>query len=210
MISISTETQTNRIVVASVSKAYIVPCPKLLMRRIFARKLDDCPFCADSHKITFHGVCKPCLVQRWLDNRGCLTPNYHRKALPDALHLLQDIILAHEINDSHYQLHIFFVNPNKNGIVQDIDYGKKKGILKSQVSIGLEVCEQHTGHGLTFNILMWKTALARSLSGMGRPIVKSKKSPSRRVPDDLSLPEAVYGWPSSVLLPISESLSYLE
>jgi len=60
------------------------------------------PFGRNCHKIPLHRICKTGFVEgRLNDCRGFTTDN-HRETLSNTLHLLQNIILPHKVNDSNH------------------------------------------------------------------------------------------------------------
>jgi hypothetical protein len=79
------------------------------------------PLGRDSHEVSLHGSCKSTLVQWWLNDRRRFATNHHGKALAHALHLLEDIVLTHKINNSDHKLVVFRIHAHKNRVVQDID-----------------------------------------------------------------------------------------
>mmetsp|Transcript_9237 Transcript_9237/g.17387 ORF Transcript_9237/g.17387 Transcript_9237/m.17387 type:complete len:100 (-) Transcript_9237:6015-6314(-) len=76
--------------------------------------LDGCPLVRNRHKISLHSSNKSGLVQRWLDNSGGFASNDHGDRFPNSLHLFQDIILAHEVNNAYHKLVLFFIDTNKD------------------------------------------------------------------------------------------------
>jgi hypothetical protein len=73
-----------------------------------------CPFAGNGHEVPFHSVSETCFIKRWLDDCRSLAANNHRKTFTDTFHLLQDIILAHEVDDAHYKFHSLLVNSNQD------------------------------------------------------------------------------------------------
>jgi hypothetical protein len=122
--------------------------------------LDRCPFAGNCHKISFHSIGEACFIQWWLDDSRRLTTDHHGETLADTFHLLQNVILTHEINHSDNQFHGVLVNTNQNGIIKDVDDGEEQSILgirqrRGNVSflMAADVCEQQ-GNTLTLRILM--------------------------------------------------------
>jgi hypothetical protein len=97
--------------------------------RLARDMLDRCPFAWNCHEVSFHSNGETCLVKWRLDDSRRLTTDHHGKTLADTFHLLQNIVLSHEINHSDNQFHGFLVNTNENGIIKDVNDGEEQSIL---------------------------------------------------------------------------------
>lgn len=45
-------------------------------------------------------------------------------------HLLEDIVLSHEVNDTHHKLLVIFIHANQDGIIEYINDGEKQSIVQ--------------------------------------------------------------------------------
>lgn len=87
------------------------------------------PFWRDSHKISLHCIRESSFVEWWLNDSRCFASHNHRETFSYSLHLLQDIVLPHEVDYSNDKLIRVFVNANQDRIVKNVDDGQKQSVL---------------------------------------------------------------------------------
>ena len=91
--------------------------------------LDARPFARDGHEVPLHGIREASFVQGRLDDGGRFRSHHHREALSHALHLFQDVVLSHEVDDAHDELHLLLVDADQDAVVEDVDDGQEEGIV---------------------------------------------------------------------------------
>jgi hypothetical protein len=91
------------------------------------------PLIGHSHKVPLHCETKSLAVLTGLDDRGLSLAGEHADTLAHALHLLDDVVLAHVVDDAHHDLVTVLIEAHQDGIIHHVHDRQEKGVIEHRL-----------------------------------------------------------------------------